>query len=43
MMLSRLREEEQILVREVKQHWESLREATGALNDLSNRIKNESQ
>lgn len=43
MMLSRLREEEQILVREIKQHWESLREAAGALNDLSKRIKNESE
>lgn len=40
MFLSRLKEEEQILVMEVKQHWQSLKEAECSLRDLSIQIQN---
>ncbi|XP_057182631.1 uncharacterized protein LOC130549429 isoform X2 [Triplophysa rosa] len=40
MLLSQLKEEEQILVMEVKQHWQSLKEAECCLRDLSVEIKN---
>ncbi|KAK7127257.1 hypothetical protein R3I94_018444 [Phoxinus phoxinus] len=40
MLLSRLKEEEQILVMEVKQHWQSLKEAQCSLRDLSIQIQN---
>ncbi|ROL45190.1 hypothetical protein DPX16_8319 [Anabarilius grahami] len=39
MMLSRLKEEEQIIVMEVKQHWQSLKEAECSLRDLSVQIQ----
>ncbi|XP_051738605.1 uncharacterized protein LOC127506293 isoform X3 [Ctenopharyngodon idella] len=39
MMLSRLKEEEQIIVTEVKQHWRSLKEAECSLRDLSVQIQ----
>ncbi|KAF4108224.1 hypothetical protein G5714_010983 [Onychostoma macrolepis] len=40
MLLSRLKEEEQIIVIEVKQHWQSLKEAECSLRDLSVEIQN---
>ncbi|XP_073713822.1 uncharacterized protein [Misgurnus anguillicaudatus] len=40
MLLSRLKEEEQIIVMEVKQHWQSLKEAESSLRDLSLEIQN---
>ncbi|CAM4278818.1 unnamed protein product [Leuciscus chuanchicus] len=40
MLLSRLKEEEQILVMEVKQHWQSLKEAECSMRDLSIQIQN---
>jgi len=43
MLLSRLKEEEQILVTEVKQHWQSLKEAECSLRDLSTQIQNNSE
>ncbi|KAF6715261.1 hypothetical protein FQA47_005410 [Oryzias melastigma] len=38
MLLTRLKEEEVIVVREVKQHWEYLKNATGMLEELSSQI-----
>lgn len=38
MLLTRLKEEEVIVVREVKQHWEYLRSAAGMMQELTSQI-----
>lgn len=38
MLLTRLKEEEVIVVREVKQHWEYLRSVVGMIEELSSQL-----